>query len=146
MKSIQTEIIIEAPQETVWNIIQDFEKYSDWNPFIIKVQGKASKGEQIEITLKPDGQEPQVFNPVLLSCSPNNKLCWRGVIRAGWLFQGTHYLILERTDNNHTRFIHGETFSGILTRTFLRKRGESITKGFRAMNTALKQKAEEGNR
>jgi len=143
MKSIQTEILIKAPQEKVWSILQDFGNYSDWNPFIISIKGKAQANERIEITLQPEGEKPQTFRPVLLSVNPNNKFCWRGVLRAKWIFSGTHYFILEKTGDNLTHFVHGETFSGILTKSILKKQGTKINSGFHAMNQALKQKAEQ---
>ena len=87
MKSIQTEIMIAVSPEKVWNIIQDFENYGEWNPFITSIRGK--------------------------------------------------------TENNQTHFIHGETFSGILTKSILKKQGVKINCGFHAMNQALKQKAEQ---
>ena len=34
MKEIKTEIIINSKPEKVWNILTNFEKYPEWNPFI----------------------------------------------------------------------------------------------------------------
>ena len=37
MRQISTEIEINAPVETVWSILTDFDKYPDWNPFVKSV-------------------------------------------------------------------------------------------------------------
>lgn len=42
--SISTEIDIAAPPSAVWSALTDYERYPDWNPFIIKVSGSKEGG------------------------------------------------------------------------------------------------------
>ena len=44
MKEIQTEIEINASAEKVWRVLIDFAAYSEWNPFVRRVEGEVSVG------------------------------------------------------------------------------------------------------
>ena len=48
MKILQTEILINAPAEKVWGILMDFEKFPEWNPFILSIEGKQETGAQLQ--------------------------------------------------------------------------------------------------
>jgi len=52
MKKVETEILISAPDSDVWRVLIEFNKYAEWNPFIIKASGKAIVGEQLQLTLR----------------------------------------------------------------------------------------------
>ncbi len=55
---LHTEIIIEAPVNYVWQVLSDFAKYKDWNPFILSVTGNLIVGEKLTIKIKPPGLAP----------------------------------------------------------------------------------------
>lgn len=61
------------------------------------------------------------------------------------LFDGEHYFKLEKIDDNRTRFIQGEKFTGLLSGIFFKLIGEDTKSGFNEMNFALKKKAENNN-
>ena len=56
-RQIKTEININASTEKVWSIITDNEKYSEWNPFIIRLSGNLKPGNSVDVTIKPEGEE-----------------------------------------------------------------------------------------
>jgi len=142
MKSIETEIVIQAPAEQIWNVLTGFEDYSEWNPFITSIGGSLVQGKSLEVTMEIEPGKANTFNPLLLSVIPRKKICWRGKYLAKWIFQGTHYFILEKTDNGETHFIHGETFSGIMVNNYMKRKGGMVREKFIALNKALKERAE----
>ena len=52
MKQIETEIIIEAPVEQVWENLMNFKEYSNWNPFIKSIRGTRTVGKKLQIKLQ----------------------------------------------------------------------------------------------
>ncbi len=44
MKHLHTEIQIEADPAEVWAVLTDFDRYPDWNPFLVDVRGDAEPG------------------------------------------------------------------------------------------------------
>lgn len=140
MKEIKTQIDIEAPLTEVWSLFSNFEKYGDWNPFLLEVKGNFIEGSVIKIKARfNDGNvrnaEPKVEKVVL-----GRSACF--VAKKGVLFTGRHYFIFEELSNASTRFIHGEIFYGLLPLLFWHRMERSLTASFIEMNNALKREAE----
>jgi uncharacterized protein YegL len=53
---LTSEIVIEAPSEVVWQVLVDFDSYSDWNPVEIEARGEAVVGAAFEHTGKLPGR------------------------------------------------------------------------------------------
>ena len=142
MKQIETTISINAPISEVWNILMKLSDYSNWNPFIREIKGNISKGERIEVKLKPNKDKTMVFKPIVLNNEKEKELRWLGHLFVKGLFDGEHYFKLQKIDANKTLFIQGEVFSGFLNGILLKMIGEDTISGFEAMNKALKEQAE----
>jgi hypothetical protein len=141
MKSLITEIIIDASVATVWRHLTDLEGYVDWNPFIHSA-GRAVVGETLVNTMFPHDSKPQVFRPVVLEVDEHRSFRWLGHLFVSGLFDGEHYFRLEALAPNQTKLIHGENFGGLLVKPILWMVGERTKAGFEAMNVALKELAE----
>lgn len=141
-KQIKTEIIINASKEKVWSILTDFPRYSDWNPFIVNVDGQLVKGKKLKNTLR-NGEKKMVFRPTVLSVVPNRYFDWIGSLFVKGLFDGHHYFGIEELAANQVKLTHGETFSGILSGAILKKIGEDTRTSFIRMNQAVKTLAEQ---
>jgi len=141
MKSIKTEIIINATPSTVWNILSNFEDYKNWNPFI-HIDGELKEGQQLKNTIYLEGQSPQVFKPNLTKVEEGKSFRWVGRLFVKGLFDGEHYFVLEPFGKSQTKLIHGENFSGVLSGVLLKMIGEKTKAGFEKMNMALKNLAE----
>lgn len=140
-KSLQTEIIINAPAEKVWNVLMDFEKYPEWNPFILSITGQAVVGNQIKAVLK-NGNGTSVFKPKVLVADKNKAFEWLGSLPIPGIFNGQHHFKIERISDSQVKFIHGEQFSGLLAGLIMKQIGEATQQGFIAMNKALKERVE----
>lgn len=139
---IRTEIEIDAPVARVWRVLTDFGSYPQWNPFIVSLEGELRPGSRLRVTLSlPESNKEQVFRPRLLKCEENAELRWLGHLWMKGLFDGEHFFRLHARDAQHTRFVHGEDFSGVL----LKLGHGAITqaaRGFVYMNQALKRRVE----
>ncbi len=140
-KRINTEIIINASAETVWQILTDLAAYPQWNPFIIKSEGSLRKGNRLRNTLK-NGNKTIVFKPVIQEVTPMVSFSWLGSLFVKGLFDGRHFFVLEPVTANQVKLIHGEEFSGLLSTMILKKIGEQTRENFVQMNEALKKQAE----
>lgn len=141
-QSIRTEIIINASKEKVWEVLTDFEKYPQWNPFIIEVQGKAVAGSHLRNTML-NGESKMVFKPKVLKVEKNRYFDWLGSLFVKGLFDGHHQFELEEISSNQVKLKHSENFSGILSGMILKKIGSDTRQNFVRMNQALKQQAEQ---
>ena len=81
------------------------------------------------------------FKPAVLAFSENKEFRWKGKLGINGIFDGEHYFQLTDLENNQTKFIHGEKFSGILI-PLMGKTLDKAKEGFALMNQALKAECE----
>lgn len=141
MKSIRTDIHIEAPPERVWQILTDFARYPAWNPLIPRAEGDVREGSRLTVRIElPDGPG-MTIRPTLVRVEPNRALAWKGGLLVPKLFDGEHLFELHPADGG-TRFVQRENFGGLLVPLVWGSLEAPTRQGFIAMNEALKQKAE----
>lgn len=142
MKSMETQITIEAGPDQVWAVLMDFENYRDWNPFIISIKGSATVGTQLDNELRMNDKKSMKFQPEVLVVEEYKEFRWKGKMFVKGLFDGEHYFKLQSNGDGSTTLIHGENFTGLLTGLIMNMIEEDTLKGFEAMNIALKQRVE----
>lgn len=143
MKSIRTQITINAPAAQVWKVLTNFSDYPNWNPFIKSISGEPAVGGSLNASIQLPGQNPMTFKPTVLKAEEGREFRWLGKTFFNGLFDGEHYFILKPINDQETEFIHGEQFTGLLAGAIFKMIGENTKKGFEAMNQALKEKAEQ---
>ena len=141
MEHIRESIIIDAPIEQVWQTLMDFDAYPNWNPFITAIRGKAVKGGKLYVSIQPPNRKSMKFAPIVIQCDRPNEFRWLGKFLFKGLIDGEHYFLLEAVDENTTKLVQGEKFTGILVKPF-RSMLSDTKKGFKAMNEALKLQCE----
>jgi hypothetical protein len=138
-KEISTSIQIEANPEQVWNILTNFENYSQWNPFIIRATGQAVEGSRLEGDFRPVGAKPTTLRPVLVKVVPDQELRWVGRIGVGGLFDVEHIFSIEQLSLGRVKLTQQEKFSGLFVPFF---RFDGTRAAFTLMNQALKERVE----
>jgi hypothetical protein len=138
MKTIETEITINANVETVWRVLTDFQNHPKWNPFIKSITGEKTVGQTITVSIKPPNGNGMTFKPKILKFDQNKEFRWLGKLGFTGIFDGEHYFILEQISDKQTKFIHGEKFSGILV-MISGKMLDKTKDGFELMNQAIKK-------
>lgn len=140
MRTISATVDIAAPPDQVWGVLADLDGYPDWNPFIQSASGRLAEGETLTLRMVPAQGRAMTFRPRVLAVRPGVLLRWIGRLIIPGIFDGTHQFALEDL-GGHTRLTQSEAFGGILVpftgTTISRTEGD-----FRALNQALKQRAE----
>lgn len=136
---VVTEAILPAKPEQVWQVLTDGAQYSDWNPFIVNIEGRFVKGERLTNTMNPRPDKQMVFTPEVLEARVNEELRWIGRVAIPGIFDGEHYFILE-PHGGQTRLTHGEKFSGFAL-WFINT--DQYLGNFKAMNVALSNRLRE---
>ncbi|MBF2001279.1 MAG: SRPBCC domain-containing protein [Synechococcales cyanobacterium M58_A2018_015] len=141
-KEINTSIEINAPAETVWQVLINFSCYAQWNPFIRSIQGEARQGATLEVFIQPPGRNGMTFRPIILALEPGRELRWIGRLLLPGIFDGEHQFQLEPIGGNRTKFVHREVFSGLLVPFLWSSLAQPTRQGFEEMNGALKAQVE----
>jgi hypothetical protein len=139
---LTTHVEIDAPPERVWDVLTDFDRYDEWNPFM-RIAGRANEGAHLHVELVPPGARTARFRPSVTRSDPDRELRWQGHLWTRGLFDGEHRFVLEPLDDGtRTSLTHAESVSGALTPIIWRLVGDATERGFEAMNAALKQRVE----
>jgi hypothetical protein len=144
MRELNTEIDINASAERVWRVLTDFNAYSQWNPFIRRVEGKPEVGSRLSIVIRPPDAQAMKFSPTVLTVEPERELRWLGRLLVRGLFDGEHIFRIEAVDADRVRFQHREEFRGLLVPLLWKSLDTGTRRGFHEMNFALKERVETG--
>ncbi|HSH21758.1 MAG TPA: SRPBCC domain-containing protein, partial [Candidatus Caenarcaniphilales bacterium] len=123
-------------------VLTDFPSYRDWNPHLRQVRGRPREGRRIVVLSQPPASRPIVLRPRLVVWRPPYEFRWRAIFLARRLFSGEHGFRLEPLPGGRVRFIHDETFRGLLVPLYSRLRLDATKRGFGQMNEALRERAE----
>lgn len=144
MHQLRTEIEIDARPDRVWEVLSDFPRHGEWNPFIRTIEGELRRGARLSVRLGPPGGKVFAFLPTVLEVVPNARLRWKGTLWLPGIFDGEHIFELEPIGGGRgTRLVQREEFRGVLVPLFAKSLDTDTRRGFEAMNAALKQRAEQ---
>ena len=141
MRIIERQIDIAVSASRVWQILTDFRAYSEWNPFIIKIEGRPEVGARLRVRISPPGRSPITFKPTILVLAREWELRWRGRRIVPGFFDGEHSFQI-RTHEGACRFHQSERFTGIMVPVIGDDVFDAIQQGLEDMNAALKLRAE----
>jgi hypothetical protein len=142
MRELRSEIDIGAPPERVWSVLTEFDAYPDWNPFMRSLAGRCEVGSKLTVRIDPPGARAMTFKPTIRAATPERELRWIGRLFVPGLLDGEHRLKIEPLEDDRSRFVQSERFSGLFVGLFA-KTLAATQLGFEQMNVALKHRAEE---
>lgn len=141
MKEANSEVVIKASAERVWSILSTFDKYPEWNPFLLSIAGNLREGEPLSVKVKMK-DKTNLFKVRVTRVSAGREFCWQAGLKG--LLSSEHYFRVRKINESKVSFKQGEKFWGIFS--FLIGNGllEQAASTFDRMNDALKQRAEAG--
>jgi len=135
---------IDAPQELVWSVLTDYEKYPEWNPYTVRVETTLELGTPIVLYL-PDPMKPgEIFRNVE----------WLSIIDAphhlqyntGTEIPGIHAIRdqwVEDLGDGRSSYRTTDVFAGDIAQLVFDMQGEWVRNGFNAVAHTLKARAEQ---
>lgn len=136
-KQIITSIKINASAAEVWQILTEFQRYPEWNPFIKSLTGEVQVGNKIKVQLPS-----ATFKPTVLRMDKNKEFKWLGSLLFKGIFDGEHKFLPTENKDGTTTFKQSENFTGILVPLFAKSLDKNTSVGFNEMNQKLKERAE----
>lgn len=139
--TLQTEVVINAPLKTVWEVLTDFEHYREWNPHFYLLQRidlASGLPKELLIHLHWPGLSPSEYRLQVTEFEPFKQVSGLGLYKVPRLMDGHSHYSLQEIHSNQTRLIHQEDFRGLLVPLFLPWLKTSIHQGFLNMDHAFK--------
>jgi hypothetical protein len=138
---LERRIGIQAPDEVVWEILADVERWPEWNPMYATARGEIRIGDRWSLERTLRGQPVTVINPVILDWAPYDHIHWRHDMMRGWA-RSIRFFEIEKMGEESIIYSTGEIFDGWLGGSAARRLRNPILEAFEAGNEALKARAE----
>lgn len=135
-KSVSTDIVINANAQKVWQVLFDFEKYSQWNTVLKLTKGKVEVGSDVVYKFTQDEQKSYDVSAKVVNIIPNKLLNQYGGMP--FILTYNHRYILEPLDDK-TRVSIKEDYRGIGVNFWNPK---EVKKAYARLNLALKKRVE----
>ena len=143
MKEYNNEVDIHASAEQVWQLLTDFARFPQWNPFIQRVSGEPKTGARLEVTIQPSGASRTTSRPTVLKAEPNHELRWMERSLLPGLLDVEHIFTVEPLGADRVRFTQREIRTGLLVPLRAGRWNTDTRRGLKEMNQALKARAEQ---
>ncbi len=130
---------IDAPAERVWQVLTDFRRYPEWNPFMPKVAGEPTGRAELEAVIRPDGVKPMRLRPRIVTFRPPKEMRLRARLPG---LVGEQRFVVETLDGARSRLIHEKRFRGVLVPFVRSVLDGPVQRSFEATGLALKRFAE----
>lgn len=137
MREISTYVDIDANPGHVWEVLTDFARYPDWNPYIRELTGEIRVGATLALRTQPAKGRPVNFKARVTAVTEGIELRWAGGLPVPGLFGGDHGFALS-PHNGGTRVIQDERFSGLLV-LVMSSIIDRTLENFERMNQPLKE-------
>jgi hypothetical protein len=110
MKEYRAAATIEAPPETVWEVLTDGAAYGEWDSGV-KVEGRIARGERIKLT--SEANPGRAFPVRVTELEAPRRMTFSGGMPLG-LFRGVRTYRLEPRGDGSTAFTMREEYTGPL--------------------------------
>ena len=140
-KELRTQTEIRAPAGRVWQVLSDGDRYPEWNPFIVEIQGTLTRVGRMRYRFKFLALRAWATAAVLRA-EPDLELRWAAHFLSPRLFNGEHYFVISAQSASAVVLHHGEVFTGVtvpLVWPLLRRKGPAVYAG---LNEALRTRVE----
>jgi hypothetical protein len=136
----RTTFPVNVSAERVWDILTDFESYSEWNPSLPSISGEIEVGSTVSLTLGMPGRPSPRVKATFREIVPGRRMTWHGNAGADWLFAGDREFLIEPEPDGTVQFTHVEDVHGLLFPLF--RALMTLQRSHDAFNAALKARAE----
>ncbi|MDH5493928.1 MAG: SRPBCC domain-containing protein [Myxococcales bacterium] len=142
MPEVVTSIEIDATAFEVAQVLHDFSAYDAWNPLIHHLRGEPRIGGRIRFRLRL-GALALPIDAILIRHDETG-LAWQGPASRGLraLAAGEHYFELAPRGGGRVRLVHGERFTGPISRLLWPHLAKELHSAYGEMNLALKRRVE----
>lgn len=133
---------IDAPAERVWQVICDFDRYSEWNPFVVACRSSLEVGAPIEMRVRvfPFFAQPQ--REQVFVHEPGRRLCYGLPRQPLGALASRRCHELEPLSAARSRYVSRFELSGWLAPVVRGLLGARLRAGFAAMSAAIRTRAE----
>lgn len=147
MYTLIDEMEIAASADRVWAVLTEFERYPDWNPYILRLETDRQPGSRITLRIvQPNWKKPLTLHPRLTNLDDRyREVRWEGRVGIPLIFDTNHWIRVERIEDDRSRVVQAERFSGLFSSLLPSSARRATKLAFRLMAKALRERVEEAS-
>lgn len=134
--TVRVETTIPAPRQAVWDVLVDFARYPEWNPFTVRVDTSGRIGDPVKMDVILGGK-PMKMRERMRVYEPLQRVGWGLHIGFGLLLDCTRVQELHELSERETRYVCHESFRGVSVPLFFKRYERPMQDGFEAAAEAL---------
>jgi hypothetical protein len=138
--TVRVELSIAAPRAVVWDVLVDFARYPEWNPFTVGVKTSGRVGDPVLLDVQLGARRMKMRERMRMH-EPGRRIGWGLYVLGGVLLDCTRVQELEDAPDGGTRYACHESFRGWLVPLFFERYRDSMQRGFMAAAEALSLRA-----
>jgi uncharacterized protein YndB with AHSA1/START domain len=136
---LTTEVEIAASPREVWDLLVDFEGYSQWNEWLPELRGEAVEGGRANGKVWLNGKLRRARHRVL-QVDPPRTLCWRDAGVTTWFVWARRCrFVVERADGT-TTLREELTLNGSFVNAAMRRYGDALQRGLESEAESLQRR------
>lgn len=143
---LETEVFVDAPVESVWEILVRVDRYAEWNPALPEAAGEAVVGGELHVLIEWPGLKRDRYRLRVTEVEAGKSFAWLGRFGVRGLMDGLHRFELEPRASGGVVVRQRETFSGLLVPLFAPWLRDNVLRGFVQVNEALRERVESERR
>jgi uncharacterized protein YndB with AHSA1/START domain len=140
---LTTEVEIAASPREVWDLLVDFEGYSQWNEWLPELHGEAVEGGRATAKVWLNGKLRRARHRVLQVDAPRT-LCWRDAGATTWFVWARRCRFVSERADGTTTLREELTLNGTFVDAAVRRYGEALQRGLESEAQSLRHRAEAG--
>ncbi|MYE12697.1 MAG: SRPBCC domain-containing protein [Gammaproteobacteria bacterium] len=134
-------LTIDAPAETVWDILTDGPRYGEWNPFTTRIETDFQAGSPVRAHVVL-GRLPVNVTEHTDVAEPPTRLTWSSVYWSQTLLTAAKTQVVTALGPDRCAYRTTDTMAGLLAPIVQALFGRAIRRGFEETAHALKARAE----
>lgn len=141
MFSINHKLSVDAPTETVWNVISDLDAYGEWNPFVVACRSSLEVNSPINMKVRvlPFFAIPQ--KETIFEHDPQKKLSY-GISLPFDALKSYRSHEVKTTDSGATEYISTFELSGWLSPLVKWMLEKNLQNGFTGMSDGIQARSQ----
>jgi len=139
---VDTTVYIDAPADVVWQVITDFPRYGEWNPFVAECASTLTPGDPIDMVVNLGGPKPKRQREFIRTHTPGREFSYTmKPVPLGALHSLRSHTISE-VSPRRTRYESHFEIAGWLRPVVTTALGKQLSRGFEGMTAAVQRQAE----
>ena len=135
---------IGAPQEFVWDVLLDYPRYSEWNPYTVRVESTCRLGDAVDLYLADLLNPGEIMHTREWVClvDPPRQFAYEMHPTPELDVHARRDQYVEETGPDACRYWTTDVFTGPLAALVMKHSGQWVKDGFDAVAHALKARTE----